>query len=367
MNKDIKSLYIHIPFCESICDYCDFTKLQYFRNMAMQYLSSLKEEIKMYNIHQNLETIYIGGGTPTCLDDDLFEDLLKMVLPYTNNVVEYTVEANPESLSEIKLQLMRKYGVNRLSIGVETTDDKILSSLHRHHKFSDVETAIKLARNYGFSNINLDLIIGLPHVSKQKFKKDLDNILKLNPEHISCYALTVHEHTKFYINKINEPEENFVRDLYDYCAQYLKEKGYTHYEISNWAKKDRYSKHNLTYWKNEEYYGVGLGASGYVNGYRYTNTKNLTNYCAHNYIEEKEYVTPKEKEEYYIILNLRTMFGINLKAYFGQFNKDFYIEHKKTLDMYIDGGFLVYNQREQVIYPSYEGMMILDKIILDLI
>ena len=173
INRPVTAIYIHIPFCQHICDYCDFPKLQYFRLFGEKYLSSLKKEMESYNIPDTIKTIYVGGGTPTALDDYLFLELLKIVKPYTSKVEEYTFEANPESLSKEKLELMKEYGVNRISLGVQTTNDEVLRKIGRKHTFDDVKTAISLARKVGFDNLNVDLIIGLPGVQKEQFKEDL--------------------------------------------------------------------------------------------------------------------------------------------------------------------------------------------------
>ena len=363
INKP-KSLYIHVPFCEHLCDYCDFTKLQYFRNFAEKYLIALKDELESYQIGE-LDTIYVGGGTPTSLDDDLFLELINLVKPYTKGVKEYTFEANPESLSINKLKMMKDGGVNRLSIGVESTDDEILKMINRHHSFNDVKIAFSNARKMGFDNLNLDLIIGLPNVSKALFKKDLMNILSLNPDHISCYSLTVHPNTVFFINKIEEPNEEFARDLYELADSLLKENGFIHYEISNWAKKGKESLHNLTYWKDETYYGIGLGAAGYIDNVRYKNTKNLNKYLNKDYIEEKEVVTPKEDKTYFIMLNLRTNRGISLTEYKEKFSEDLYEVKRTQIDSFIKQGLLVLD--DDKLYPTFEGMMILDSLIMDLI
>jgi len=361
-NKDIESLYVHIPFCECLCNYCDFTKLQYFHIFVKPYLENLQNELKSYEI-KNMKTIYIGGGTPTCLKDDEFETLLKMVEPYSKEVIEYTVEANPESLTDSKLKLMKKYGVNRISIGVESTNDKILRSINRNHTFEDVKTAINTAKEFGFTNINVDLILGLPNVTMNLLKEDIENVLALNINHISCYSLTVHDHTVFGIKKIKEPSEDFSRDAYDTVHNLLCKHGYNHYEISNFAKKGYESLHNLTYWKDERYYGCGLGASGFVNNIRYTNTRSISEYNAGKRISEKEEITVNDDKEYYIMLNLRTMFGISYKDYQERFGEDFYIKYREPIESNVKAGFLVKN--ELGIRPTYAGMMILDKIILD--
>ena len=366
MKNKPKALYIHIPFCHSICDYCDFTKLQYFSFMAEKYLDSLFKEIDSFNINHPLDTIYIGGGTPTALEDDLFENLLKKIYPLAKGVKEYTVECNPESLSEVKLQLMKKYGVNRLSIGVESTDDKILKAINRQHTFNDVIKAVEAAKKVGFDNINIDLIIGLPHVSKSLFEKDLENILKLDVQHISCYSLTVHEHTRFFLNNISEPDDDFARDLYDLTEKILSSNGFIHYEISNWAKTGYESKHNYTYWKNEQYYGVGLGASGFLDHLRYTNTRNLDKYNSGEYVDEKEYVDWQNDEHYFLMLNLRTVEGIDLREYERLYGQNFLNKYKSLLNKYFSCGWLIYEEERQKIYPSHDGMMTLDTILVDL-
>ena len=362
MNKP-KALYIHIPFCKYLCSYCDFTKLQYFSTFVKPYLIKLKEELTSYNIKE-LDTIYVGGGTPTCLEIDELKELLETIYPYIINIKEYTFEANPDSLTLDKLKLLKRYGVNRLSIGVESTSNKILENISRHHTYEDVIRCVQEAREVGFNNVNVDLILGLPNSTPSLLKKDIDNILALDVEHISCYSLTVNENTKFYIDGVKEPSEDISRQYYDLVSSRLKEKGYIHYEISNWAKKDKYSLHNLTYWKDEQYFGVGLGASGYVNNIRYTNTKSINKYLegVTRFVEEE--VTPKQDINYYIMLNLRTIFGLNFELFNEKFNIDLYKTKQVEIDEFIKSGFLFIENNTLI--PTYEGMMILDSIILKL-
>lgn len=362
MNKT-KALYIHIPFCKYLCSYCDFTKLQYFSTFVTPYLEKLKEEISSYNIKE-LETIYVGGGTPTCLSIEELKTLLETIYPYINNIKEYTFEANPDSLTLDKLKLLKEYGVNRLSIGVESTDNKILENISRHHTFNDVVRCIKEARSVGFTNINVDLILGLPNCTQSKLKKDIDNILSLDVEHVSCYSLTVNENTKFFIDGVKAPSDDVLREYYDYVSIRLKEAGYIHYEVSNWAKKDKYSLHNLTYWKDEEYFGVGLGASGYVDNVRYTNTKSINKYLKGVTRFEEEVVTPKQDINYYIMLRLRTIFGINFDSFNKKFSIDLYKTKQQEIDEFIKGGFLFIENN--TLRSTYEGMMVLDTIILKL-
>ena len=354
MNK-VKSLYIHIPFCNKICDYCDFTKLQYFRNFAVKYLEALKKELASYPI-KDLKTIYVGGGTPTALEDDLFEELLKIIDKYTSGVQEYTFEANPESLLLNKIKLLKSHGVNRVSLGVQTTDDKILQAVNRDHSFEQVKTAVKNLKDNGINNINVDLILGLPHTSKNILRKDLANILSLDVKHVSCYGLTVNPHTVLFNKGFKEPEGDVLRQYYDIVEEELLKNGFVHYEVSNWAKPGYQSEHNLTYWRNEQYFGCGLGASSYIGETRYKNTVNLSQYLERVFVSEKEEVSSRDKLTYQIMLNLRTIEGLGI-----EFVKD----KTKEIEELISGGFL--KKEGGQIIPTYEGMMTLDQIILKLI
>ena len=351
----VKSLYIHIPFCNKICDYCDFTKLQYFRNFAVSYLEALKDELKSYRI-KDLKTIYVGGGTPTALEDDLFEELLKIIDTYTDGVQEYTFEANPESLSIHKIKLLKRYGVNRVSLGVQTTNDKILKAINRDHSFAQVKEAINALKENEIDNINVDLILGLPHTSENILKEDLKNILSLDIKHVSCYGLTVNPHTVLFTKGFKEPEGDVLRKYYDIVEEALTKNDFVHYEVSNWAKPGFQSKHNLTYWRNEEYYGCGLGAAGYIKDIRYKNTINLSQYLTRVFISEKEEVSERDKLTYQVMLNLRTIEGLN---------KSFLVNKEKEINELVDSGLLQIEGDR--LKPTYQGMMILDQIILKLI
>ena len=354
MNK-VQALYIHIPFCETICDYCDFTKLQYFRKFAIPYLEALEKELKTYPIKE-LKTIYVGGGTPTALEDDLFEQLLKIIKPYSSGVQEYTFEANPESLSLNKIKLLKEYGINRISLGVQTTNDRILQMVNRHHSFEQVKTAIKNLKECGIDNINVDLILGLPHSSEKILQEDLDNILSLDVKHVSCYGLTVNPHTALYNKGFKEPEGDVLRKCYDIVEEKLTKNGFVHYEVSNWAKPGYQSEHNLTYWRNHQYFGCGLGASGYLGNNRYKNTVNLSQYLRGDYVFEKEIVSEKDKLTYQIMLNLRTIEGLDVS----------FVKNKDPeIAELIEKGLIVF--KDQRLVSTYQGMMILNQIILKLI
>ena len=353
--NNIHSLYIHIPFCNKICDYCDFTKLQYFRKFAISYLDALKDELASYNIGK-LKTIYVGGGTPTALEDDLFLELLKIIDPFKEGVKEYTFEANPESLSVEKIKMLKEHGVNRVSLGVQTTNDKILQAVNRDHSFEQVKTAIKNLKEQRIDNINVDLILGLPHTSKKILENDIKNVLSLDVKHISCYGLTINPHTVLFNKGFEEPSGDILRQYYDIVEDILRENDFIHYEVSNWAKPGYQSEHNLTYWRNEQYYGVGLGASGYIGETRYKDTINLSQYLTRAFISEKEKVSDKDKLTYQIMLNLRTIEGLDIN----------YVQDKESIvDELVKEGLLIKEQNK--LLPTYEGMMILDQIILKLL
>ena len=362
--NNIHSLYIHIPFCNKICDYCDFTKLQYFRNFAVNYLAALKEELVSYQIN-TLKTIYVGGGTPTALEDDLFLELLQIIDPYTSGVEEYTFEANPESLTLSKAKMLKEHNVNRVSLGVQTTNDEILKLVNRDHSFKQVQKAVNNLKVCGIDNINVDLILGLPHSSQKILEEDLKNILSLDVKHVSCYGLTVNPHTVLFNKGFQEPKSDILRDFYDIVEQTLKKENFVHYEVSNWAKPGFGSKHNLTYWRNEQYYGVGLGASGYIGETRYKNTVNLSQYLNRAFVFEKENVSTRDKFTYQVMLNLRTIEGLSLKTVKESFGVDLLKNKEEEINRFIDGGLLIL--RDDKLIPTYQGMMVLDTIILQLI
>ena len=361
-DKKVNSLYVHIPFCNHICEYCDFVKLIYNEEFAKDYVDSLIKEIRSYNIDK-VNTIYIGGGTPTSLNIDLFEKVLSELSPKLNDGGEFTCEANVESLNKDKLLLLKKYGVNRLSIGVESTHDDLLKFLGRHHTFSDVKTCIKLAKEIGFKNINVDLIYGYKGHTLKLLKEDLDNILSLDTPHISIYSLIVDKGSIFYNKGITEQDSDESREYYDLILKTLREHGYKRYEISNFAKPGYESRHNLTYWRDEEYYGVGLGANGYLNGERYANSKSLYIYNK-EYKAESEVITDEMAKEEFLLTNLRLEDGFLLPRYKDRFGIDFLEEHKEAISKLVKNGYAFIDENNFRL--TDDGLMIIDSLILDL-
>lgn len=314
-----KSIYIHIPFCKSICTYCDFCKFIYNEKWVYAYLKSLKNEINDRYMGEQIETIYIGGGTPSCLNLKEIKSLLNMlnIINKSQNI-EFTYEINLEDITEDLLLLLKEYGINRLSIGIESFDKEKLKFMERNADFNDALEKISLCKKLGFNNINLDLMYAIPGETLKVLKKDLSLFLRLNPTHISTYSLILESHTKAYVNHATQIEEELDYEMYKYISEKLSNAN--HYEISNYALKGFESKHNLVYWNNEEYYGFGLGASGYIDNTRYTNTKNLKDYLLGSWVKEKEIVGEKEKMDYEIMLGLRKLEGINLTKFKEKYN-----------------------------------------------
>ena len=314
----VKSAYIHIPFCKKICSYCDFCKFIYNKSWISNYLESLENEININYKKEVLDTIYIGGGTPSSLDINELNRLFEIVsiLKKSDNY-EFTIEFNVEDITEKKLLLCKKYGVNRISIGVESFLKNELDFLGRNN--DNTIDKIKLAKKY-FDNINIDLIYALPNQTLEDLEKNLDILLELDVSHISCYSLIIEEHTLLNNMKIKNIDEDLDFEMYMLINKKLNK--YNHYEISNYAKEGYESKHNLTYWNNEEYYGFGASASSYLGNIRRTNSKNILNYMNKIYKYEEEVLTKKDKISLELILGFRKIKGINIKEFKKKYNEE---------------------------------------------
>lgn len=310
------AVYIHIPFCQTICSYCDFCKLYYDKRWVKDYLIALQKEIIDNYKGEKVRTLYIGGGTPSILDIDELTFLFDILNIFDlSSLEEFTIECNVESLNLEKLTFFKNKKVNRISIGVQTFNKKHLSLLNRNHNKKDVFKIIKLIKEIGFNNINIDLIYGIPNQTLKDLKEDLKLFLKLNIPHISVYSLSIENNTKLKINNINEINDELNYQMYRYINKVLTKHHYVHYEISNYAKEGYQSKHNMVYWNNEEYYGFGLGACSYLNGIRKENTRSLTNYLKNKYQYKINLLTKKEMMENEMILGLRKINGIDKQVF----------------------------------------------------
>jgi len=313
----VKGLYVHIPFCQYICHYCDFVKrVPKNKEMIDQYLIALKNEILSYQHHfASIETIYIGGGTPSMLDLDQLTfllDILKDLKP-----IEYTIEVNPESYTKEKGLLFKSYGINRVSLGVQTFNQKLLLYLNRGHTNDMVYDVINHLKDIGISNVSIDLIYAIPGQTIENLMEDLEIISKLDISHVSCYTLILEEKTYFYHQYLkglfHEVDEDIEATMYERVTQTLKEQGFEHYEISNYAKNKQYSKHNMIYWTLGEYIGVGLGAHGFIDSYRTYNERNLQKYLLEP-MKERVLQTKNDYIQDELIFGLRKTEGIHLKT-----------------------------------------------------
>src|SRR5574344_62578 len=356
--------YIHIPFCHEICSYCDFCKMLYNKEFVSKYLKALDDEVNEYYMDDVLNTIYIGGGTPSSLNTselNILFNILKKLKRSSN--LEFTFECNPDDLNGELLAMLSQNGVNRISIGVESFNQNNLTLMNRKAKFEDLKEKITLIRSYGINNINLDLIYALPNETMDILKKDLKLILKLNPEHISTYSLMIEDNTVLKINKVKRVNDDLDAKMYDYLCHKLKRKGYLHYEVSNFAKSGYESKHNLGYWHNEEYYGFGLGASGYMNGFRYDNTKNLTSYLNHEYHLNEALLSKQDIMEYELMLGLRLLKGINLNEFYQKYDAN--IQEVFPVKPLLKSEELIYKNGYIFINPKY--IYVMNEILLKMI
>lgn len=283
----VKAVYIHIPFCPQKCSYCDFLSFQQMKRERMEeYLTALERELELGVEQYEIEaqTIFIGGGTPTCLPPDLLAGLLAKVakLLVTPALQEYTVEANPGTLTEEKLAILRRFGVNRISLGVQSDKEEQLRLLGRIHSYAEVEQSVALARQAGFTNLNLDLMYGIPGQTVADWEETLQHVLTLKPEHISLYQLNLEEGTPLYQQwqkgVIEQFDDEVGEEMYRLAQKITTEYGYEQYEISNYARAGFASLHNQVYWRTEDYLAFGLGACSFVSPKRWNNLTSLTEY-----------------------------------------------------------------------------------------
>ncbi|PTJ15575.1 oxygen-independent coproporphyrinogen III oxidase [Staphylococcus succinus] len=325
---EVKSAYIHIPFCVRICTYCDFNKYFIQNQPVDQYLDCLIEEMEQSDVRQ-LETVFVGGGTPTALNYDQLKKLLVAITRIFKIKGEFSFEANPDELTIEKVQLLKDFGVNRLSMGVQTFNPELLEILGRTHKTEDIYQSVANARQVGIPSISLDLMYHLPHQTIEDFKDSLEKALALDIDHISSYGLILEPKTKFYNmyrkGQLKVPNEDLGEEMYEYLLERMEQSDMHQYEISNFGKDGHESEHNKVYWKNEGYYGFGAGASGYVNGERYNNVNPVNHYIKK--IQNKErpildstFPTLSEQMEEEMFLGLRMNQGVNKSRLQQKFN-----------------------------------------------
>ncbi len=346
-------IYIHIPFCVRKCFYCDFVSYAKKESVQKKYIEALQKEIlnwKKSNKDVKIKTIYIGGGTPSCIDSKFITEILNLI--NIKNAEEITIEVNPGTVNKEKLYDYKNAGINRLSIGLQSTNNELLKKIGRIHNYEQFLETYKMAREVGFNNINVDLMIGLPGQTMDDLKTSLEDIINLNPEHISVYSLILEDETplkKMIENNILKlPEEDLERQMYWYTKDFLKINGYNHYEISNFAKQGFYSKHNLDCWEQKEYIGFGISAHSYIDRKRFGNISNLDNYIKNcieggfdkNRIIEEEQDKKDEMKEY-MILGLRKINGISIQKFENKFNENPIVLFKRELNKLFNEGLII--------------------------
>ncbi len=332
------SLYIHIPFCESKCYYCDFCSGVYKSETVQQYVAALIDEVKQSRIPDEIETVFIGGGTPSSIDSAHIGKIMDAVYSNYNLSAraEISIECNPNSATAQKLLDYKSMGINRVSLGVQTTSDTLLRAIGRLHTSKDFERAAEhISQN--FTNYNFDLMLGLPNQTARDVETTLRDVLKFAPPHVSAYSLILEEGTPLYKmvsqNILSLPSEDETIALYDLTCQTLQANGLPRYEISNFAKPNHECAHNLNYWACGEYLGFGLSAHSYKNGVRYASTPLMKNYLSGTHRAFEEKLTPLEQQEEMIMLSLRLERGLNLKTFEQKFARNLLVDKQREIEI----------------------------------
>lgn len=334
-RQNIPALYIHIPFCESKCIYCDFNSIVIKSQLVDEYLNAIEKELQSTSEKYSFTTVFIGGGTPTVLNEKQLNRLLLIIAKHVNvlNLKEYTIEVNPGTLNDEKIFILRNNLVNRISIGIQSFNDKYLKLLGRIHSASEAIDIFTDLREKGFENISIDLIYGYPDQTLYEWTIDLRKCINLDPEHISAYCLTYEQGTPITdmtesgtIKKLSEEEE---LKMYELTSDLLCNNGFRRYEISNFAKQDKECRHNTVYWENREYIGIGAGAFSYINGERFCKIKNIKKYIS--YVKSKkrliyfsEKLSQKKRASEILIMALRMTAGVSRTDFFKRSGFDLY-------------------------------------------
>lgn len=331
-------IYIHIPFCACKCNYCDFISYSDKNNLIEKYIESLEKEIQNWKKSFKKEkykitTIYIGGGTPSYIEAKHILKILENLREFINLTVEITIEVNPGTVTKEKLEAYKNVGINRLSLGLQETHDELLKQIGRIHNFEQFEETYNWAKEVRFENINIDLMLGLPNQTISHIKENLEKVLKFEPNHISVYSLILEENTKLEkqikSGELIMPDEELERNMYWYVKNTLELEGYNQYEISNFAKKGKESRHNMNCWEQKEYRGFGIAAHSYIDGIRFSNTNNLEEYIENieknninknigiHEIQEKE-----ESKKEYMLLGLRKIEGVSISKFKNKYGEN---------------------------------------------
>lgn len=357
----IKALYVHVPFCAHICSYCDFMRVGYHPSLVQQYLKGLKQEILTYDL-SSIDTLYLGGGTPTALSAEELTELFEILKPYTQHCHERTIEINPETLTDEKLNVMVKYGINRVSLGVQSFDEEELLLLNRVHKNEQVMMCIEKIRNSGITNISIDLMYALPHQTYVSFEKNLDIALALPITHLSIYALTIEENSSWGRQGIQPVDPEIEEKMYEIAQRKCREAAFESYEISNFSKGQP-SAHNLHYWHYDDYAGLGPGATSMVNHERIENTHNLMDYTHGKFVKTRTELDYDDRCFERIMMGLRVKEGINLKDYLTQTKLDLLKLYPEAIQSNVEKGLLQVSSTHLVC--TQRGFALLHDVLMD--
>ena len=346
-------IYIHIPFCVQKCYYCDFVSYTNKDCIIPKYVQAVKNEILNFiqkNKDIKISTMYIGGGTPSYIASKYIKEIMDLLNEHKilENTKEITIEVNPKTANIEKLEEYKKMGINRLSIGLQSTENRLLEQIGRIHNYQDFLDTYNMAKKVGFKNINVDLMIGLPNQNLKDVKKSVEELIKLNPQHISVYSLIVEENTPIYkileTGKIKLPDEELERNMYWYVKNKLELNGFKHYEISNFAKEGYESKHNMDCWSQKEYIGFGVAAYSYIDNVRFGNIDNIEKFienCLNNKFEENKIIEEIEdnilnKEKEYMLIGLRKINGISIQEFKNKFGENPIFVFKNELNKLVE-------------------------------
>jgi oxygen-independent coproporphyrinogen-3 oxidase len=361
-KKRVDSLYVHIPFCASICPYCSFFKVYSSEEEASRYVDNILLDLEVLKgKYDGFSTIYVGGGTPTFLSLKNLERLLSKLRELLKDGGEFSIEANPETLSEEKIVLLSSAGINRLSLGVQSFSQRKLAILKRDYGIDISSLYARVKKS--FSNINLDIIYGVEGERAEETSKDVDELIALHPTHISVYSLEVNPGSLFYTNGKKEMDGDSLRILYDTILSKLRKAGYIRYEVSNFSLVGYECRHNLTYRKGDRYVGIGPSSAGYEDDIRYKNSSNLTAYLNGVRKREEEKLSEKDLEEYFFLTNLRLARGFSLDEYKERFGCDFSVKHRSTFERLANQGLMKCASKR--VFCTDEGLMLLDSILVD--
>lgn len=368
-------LYVHIPFCSKKCYYCDFASYEKVEYLMDEYIDAVLSELDKYK-QEKFDTVFIGGGTPSYLEEKNLENLLRGISSRLkdSNILEFTIECNPGTINSEKLNIMKSYGVNRLSIGMQSANDDTLKFIGRVHSFDEFDKAFDCVHRVGFENINVDLIFAIPCETIENYKNTLDIVKSYDLAHISAYNLILEKNTEFYRkykeNKFKELDEDIQLNMYKYTKFFLENIGFKQYEISNYAKNGKKCLHNLIYWNFDDYVGIGVSAHSFYKGIRFENTRNIYEYIKmfkdNNHVYSKMYKNSLEDNiEEYVMLGLRKNEGINIIEFEKRFGINLFKIFENQIKKYTENRLLKIEDGR--VFLTSEGIVLMNYILKDFI